>query len=234
MSDNSTLAGWTARPAPQPGRIDGGFISAEPALFPRDADALFAGIGGPGNVALWDYIPIGPFADAGALGATLTAAASDLNWQTLVFRAPGSDAVTGMASYMRIRPEHGSAEVGCVVFSPLMQRSPAATEAMYLMARHVFDDLGYRRYEWKCDNANERSKRAAGRLGFRFEGVFRQDMVMKGRNRDTAWFSMTDSDWPAVKLAMETWLAPENFAPDGAQRRRLEACRAPAPAGAPS
>ena len=127
----------------------------------------------------------------------------------------------GMASYMRIRPEHGSAEVGFVCFSKAMQRTPAATEAMYLMARHLFDDLGYRRYEWKCDNANEKSRRAAERLGFAFEGVFRQDMVMKGRNRDTAWYSMLDTEWPAAKAAFEAWLAPENFDGEGRQRNKL-------------
>ncbi len=126
-----------------------------------------------------------------------------------------------MASYMRIRQEHGSAEVGFVLFGARLQRTAAATEAMYLMARHLFEDLGYRRYEWKCDDDNAASKRAADRLGFTFEGVFRNDMVVKGRSRDTAWFSMTDAEWPRLGGRLDAWLASENFDPDGRQKRRL-------------
>ncbi|VAW07153.1 Acetyltransferase, GNAT family, partial [hydrothermal vent metagenome] len=140
-------------------------------------------------------------------------------------RAVDTGAVLGMASYMRIRPEAGSVEIGCIVFSGALQKTPAATEAMYLMARHIFDDLGYRRYEWKCNDENAASKSAAERLGFQFEGVFRQDMVVKGENRDTAWFSVLDSEWPEVKAGLNAWLAPENFDADGRQRRSLRQCR---------
>jgi RimJ/RimL family protein N-acetyltransferase len=129
----------------------------------------------------------------------------------------------GWASYMRIKPAHGVIEVGNVLFSPALQRTRAATEAMYLMARHVFEDLGYRRYEWKCNAKNEPSCRAALRLGFTFEGIFRQHMVVKGCNRDTAWFSMLDCEWPARKRAFEAWLEPENFDDAGKQRRALSA-----------
>jgi RimJ/RimL family protein N-acetyltransferase len=127
----------------------------------------------------------------------------------------------GWASYMRIKPAHGVIEVGNVLFSPALQRTRASTEAMYLMARHVFEDLGYRRYEWKCNAKNEPSRRAALRLGFTFEGIFRQHMVTKDRNRDTAWFSMLDHEWPARKRAFEAWLDPANFDDQGKQRKSL-------------
>jgi RimJ/RimL family protein N-acetyltransferase len=127
----------------------------------------------------------------------------------------------GQASYLRIEPAHRVIEVGNIIFSPLLQRRPGATEAMYLMARHVFQDLGYRRYEWKCNALNAPSRQAALRLGFQFEGIFRQHMIIKGRNRDTAWFSMLDSEWPKRKANFERWLAPENFGPDGQQRTSL-------------
>jgi RimJ/RimL family protein N-acetyltransferase len=127
----------------------------------------------------------------------------------------------GYASYMRIEPAHRCIEVGSILFTPMLQRTPGATEAMYLMARHVFDDLGYRRYEWKCNALNDPSRRAALRLGFTFEGIFRQHMIIKGRNRDTAWYSMLDSEWPIRKRNFEQWLAPSNFDPQGRQKQSL-------------
>ena len=127
----------------------------------------------------------------------------------------------GVCALMRIDAANRVIEVGHILFTPLLQRTPAATEAMYLAARYVFDDLGYRRYEWKCNNCNEPSKRAASRYGFTYEGLFRQHLIMKGRNRDTAWFSMLDSEWPARKAAFEAWLAPENFDAEGKQVRPL-------------
>lgn len=128
----------------------------------------------------------------------------------------------GWAAYMRITPAHGVIEIGNVLFSPGLQRTRAATEAVYLMARHVFEDLGYRRFEWKCNAENAQSRRAALRFGFTFEGIFRQHMVVKGQNRDTAWFAMLDKEWPARREAFETWLAPENFDAAGRQRRSLK------------
>ena len=128
---------------------------------------------------------------------------------------------------MRIKPAHGVVEVGNMLFSPALQRTRAATEAMYLMARHVFEDLGYRRYEWKCNALNEPSRRAALRLGFTFEGIFRQHMVVKDRNRDTAWFSMLDHEWPARKRAFEAWLDPDNF--DGAGKSTAQSCGTSSP-----
>jgi RimJ/RimL family protein N-acetyltransferase len=130
-----------------------------------------------------------------------------------------------MASFLRMAPEHGVIEIGHIWFAPALQRTRQATEAIYLMARHVFDDLGYRRLEWKCDALNEPSRRAAQRFGFTFEGVFRQHMVVKGRNRDSAWFSILDGEWPAIREAFEAWLGPENFDADGRQRQTLAAVR---------
>jgi RimJ/RimL family protein N-acetyltransferase len=134
---------------------------------------------------------------------------------------PWGGRAEGYASYMRIDPAHGVIEVGNIMLSPSLQRTTAATEAMYLMARHVFEDLGYRRYEWKCNAKNEPSRRAALRLGFTYEGIFRQHMVIKDENRDTAWFSMLDSEWPARKMAFEAWLEPANFDASGRQKQGL-------------
>jgi hypothetical protein len=127
---------------------------------------------------------------------------------------------------MRMEPAHGCIEIGHIWLGAPLQRTAAATEAIFLLARHAFDDLGYRRLEWKCDAANARSRRAAERFGFTFEGVFRKHMIVKGRNRDTAWYAIVDDDWPAVRAAFEAWLAPGNFDADGRQRETLESLRA--------
>ena len=219
------LSNWQMRPPPDLKPVTGRYVSIEPATFPAAAEALFPVICGAGNDDLWTYIPIGPFESAEQFGSVMKFVGGQQGWQTHLIRDVATGAPLGMASYMRIRPEAGSAEVGCIVYSRKLQRTPAATEAMYLMARHVFDDLGYRRYEWKCNDANAASKRAAVRFGFSLEGVFRQDLVMKGKNRDTTWFSMLDSEWPKAKAAFEAWLAPENFDGAGAQRRGLKEIR---------
>jgi len=190
-----------------------------------DIPGLFDALCGPEDDDLWQFIPAGPFGDVDQLSQFLTLAQEKLGWRTTVFLDPDNARILGMASYMRLRPEHGSAEVGCVVFSKELQRTPAATEAMYLMACHLFDDLGYRRYEWKCNNRNDASKAAAIRFGFTYEGVFRNDMVVKGENRDTAWFSMTDDDWPDIKQAFLSWLDPDNFDSDGQQVQSLASLR---------
>ena len=146
-------------------------------------------------------------------------------FHAVVDRANGR--ATGVASYLRIEERAGVIEVGHINYAPPLQRTPASTEAMYLMMRRVFDELGYRRYEWKCDALNAPSRAAARRLGFRFEGIFRQATVYKGRNRDTAWFSVLDSEWPALKAAFERWLSPENFDEDGRQRQSLASLTVP-------
>lgn len=222
---NETLKNWTGCAEPNLKYVQGRRVTIEPADFSRDAEGLFEAVGGAANADLWRYIPIGPFDDVETMVAVLTSVMEQDNWRTHVIRDL-SGAVLGMASYMRLRPEAGSIEIGCIVFSKQLQRTQAATEAMYLMASYIFDDLGYRRYEWKCNDANDASKRAALRFGFIPEGVFRQDMVMKGENRDTAWFSMLDTEWPSVKAAFEAWLEPDNFDGEGAQHRSLADIRA--------
>ena len=149
------------------------------------------------------------------------AKADDPLFHAIVDLATGK--AVGVATFMRIDPAHGVIEVGNINYSPLLQRQPGATEAMFLMMQRVFDELGYRRYEWKCDSLNAPSRAAALRLGFTYEGLFRQAVVYKGRNRDTAWFSITDGEWPALKRAHEQWLAPDNFGADGRQKQSLGA-----------
>jgi RimJ/RimL family protein N-acetyltransferase len=216
---------WKGCDAPALPPTVGTFVRIDPLDHDRDGAELFAAIGGSGNDELWRYIPFGPPESSESLMAILALMAESQGWQTLVFRGRDTGETLGMASYMRIRPEAGSAEVGCVVFSKALQRTAAASEAMFFIARHLFDDLGYRRFEWKCDDENAASKKAARRFGFSAEGVFRQDMVVKGKNRDTAWFSMLDREWPRIRSAFEQWLAPGNFDPAGQQRRSLSETR---------
>ena len=198
-------------------------------LVPLDAAVhtapLFPAIHGPANQHVWQYLFDGPFEDAADFRENLArkAAAIDAVFFAIVDKA--RNAAAGYASYMRIDPAHGVIEVGNVLFTPPLQGTTAATEAMYLMARHAFEDLGYRRYEWKCNARNAPSRTAALRLGFSFEGIFRQHMIVKGENRDTAWFSMLDSEWPARKAAFERWLDPANFDADGRQRATLASFR---------
>jgi RimJ/RimL family protein N-acetyltransferase len=192
------------------------------SLVPEvDADPLWESAGGAGKAHLWAYLFDGPFADRTAFDANLAskAASQDPLYLAIVDRQAGRAA--GHAAYMRIEPVHRTIEVGSILYGEALQRTAGATEAMYLMARHVFEDLGYRRYEWKCDALNAPSRRAALRLGFRFEGIFRQHLIVKGRSRDTAWYSMLDAEWPRRKAAFERWLDPANFDAAGRQRFSL-------------
>ena len=170
---------------------------------------------------LWTYMPTGPFgSEADYRDWVQTAHSSkDPLFFTVIDKSSGR--AVGVASFLRIQPQNGVAEVGYITFSPALQRTPMATEAMYLMMKRVFDELGYRRYEWKCDALNAPSRRAAQRLGFSYDGLFKQALVYKGRNRDTAWFSILDKDWPRLKVCFETLLAPGNFDKNGQQRMRL-------------
>lgn len=222
MSDLST---WTRRPTPGLAPLAGRLVRLEPLDAGAHGEGLFAAVGGAANAGIWDWMPVGPFAAREDLLGFLAAQREQEGWRTMVICGGGSGEILGMCAFMRIREAHGSAEIGCVAFGPKLKRTPQATEALWLMAAHVFD-LGYRRYEWKCNNDNLASKRAAERFGFLFEGVFRNDMVTKGRSRDTAWYAITDVDWPGIASALEGWLAPSNFAAeDGAQRRTLESFR---------
>jgi RimJ/RimL family protein N-acetyltransferase len=175
-----------------------------------------------GHDEVWQWLFDGPYASLADLSRDIAEkeSAQDRLFFAIISSEVGSAA--GYASLMRMEPAHGVIEVGNILLSPALQRTTAATEAMYLMARHVFDDLGYRRYEWKCNAENEPSRRAALRLGFTFEGIFRQHMVAKDRNRDTAWFSMLDHEWPARRAAFEAWLDAANFDENGRQRQTLK------------
>ncbi len=215
------LANWTARGAAGEIKLVGAYCRLVPFVSDLHGAGLFAAVGGPSNDALWTYIPMGPYGSADELNAMLAHVRTERSWRTMVIMDASSDEIVGMASYMRRRPEHGSAEVGCVVFGPDLQRTRAATEALYLMARHVFEDLGYRRFEWKCNAANVASMRSALRFGFAFEGIFRNDMVVKGANRDTAWYSMVDSDWSRIDAGFQAWLNADNFDSAGKQLSKL-------------
>jgi RimJ/RimL family protein N-acetyltransferase len=177
---------------------------------------------------MWTYLSVGPFADLAAYRTWVEGAArsEDPLFHAIVDAA--TDRAIGIAAFLRIDPPNGVIEVGHLQFSPRLQKTPAATEAMYLMMRRAFEELGYRRYEWKCDSLNAPSRAAAERLGFRYEGLFRQAVVYKGRNRDTTWFSIIDSEWPTVSGALERWLDPANFNSAGRQRTRLAELRSPA------
>ena len=223
--------------------LRGRFVTLEPLDANRHSAAIWNAVRGHDEV--WTWLADGPYANESALGAALAEKQASQNAVFLAIlpapdgqgpnspdvpspSAPSPDVpsphpAAGYASYMRIEPAHGVVEVGNILLSPGLQRTTAATEAMYLMARHVFDDLGYRRYEWKCNADNQPSRRAALRLGFSFEGIFRQHMVIKDRNRDTAWFAMLDREWPARKQAFENWLDPANFVAERTQRYRLAA-----------
>ena len=219
------LSTWTPRLRPGTKTLTGSFVRLEPLDWSTHEAGLFAAVGGEDNAALWDYVSLGPFVQADAFQVAFDQQRLKSEWQTLVIIDATTGGVGGMFSFMRLREAQGSVEIGCVVFGPTLQRTRQATEALYLMAHHVFDDLGYRRYEWKCDDQNAASARAARRFGFMYEGTFRNDMVNKGRNRDTAWFSITDGEWPRVKAALEAWLAPQNFDAEGTQFKTLEECR---------
>lgn len=178
---------------------------------------------------IWTYLAYGPFESIHEFTAWLEAraASTDPLFYAVVDREARE--ARGMASYMRIAPGDGTIEIGHIWFAPALQRTRRATETIFLLARHAFDELGYRRLEWKCDALNAPSRRAADRFGFTYEGIFRQHMVVKDRNRDTAWFSIIGSEWPLRRAAFEQWLAPSNFDPEGKQRRTLAEIRAGLP-----
>jgi RimJ/RimL family protein N-acetyltransferase len=216
------LPDWVPPPRPEREVMAGQYCRLEP-LEERHATGLHTANALDPQGAAWTYLPYGPFATEGDYRTWLLSAAPgpDPSFYAIVDQ---SDRPAGVASYMRIAPESGSIEVGHLNFSPLLQRTRAATEAMYLMMARAFA-LGYRRYEWKCDALNAPSRAAALRLGFTCEGVFRQATVYKGRNRDTAWYSVIDREWPARRAAFEAWLDPANFDAAGRQLRTLSSLR---------
>ena len=230
MSDSDLVIGfavdgWGPPPLPTRGPTEGGYCQLT-LLDPRTHAAdLFDAFAEDTDNTDWVYLPYGPFDSPSALKAWLEEIArkSDPLFYTVMDR---QGKAVGVASYLRITPASGSIEVGHIHFSPRLQKTPAGTEAMYLMMKQAFD-LGYRRYEWKCDALNQRSCRAALRLGFSFEGIFRQATVYKGRNRDTAWYATIDQEWPQLKAAFEAWLDPANFDDAGVQKKSLSEMTAP-------
>jgi RimJ/RimL family protein N-acetyltransferase len=215
------LAHWNGVPRPDRVALDGRYTRLEPLDPARHGQDLFASAQEPGAEDRFRYLFDEPPADSAAFAPWLDKAAGSADPLFLAVIDKASGRAEGRQALMRIDPVHGVIEIGHILWGPRIARTRVATEALYLAARHAFETLGYRRFEWKCDNHNEPSKRAARRFGFSFEGVFRQHMVTKGRNRDTAWFAMIDGEWPRLKAGYEAWLQPENFGEAGQQRNRL-------------
>ncbi|KAK4936849.1 hypothetical protein LTR10_022371 [Elasticomyces elasticus] len=215
-------------PRPVPGTLTGMTVTLKP-LAPEHAADLYAAVEGEDKRHIYTYLGDEPYTSLEGFREAVTTKSQSQDPLFFAIINNQTQKPVGWAALMRIDTKNRVVEVGNILYSPSLQRTKAATEAMYLMAKHVFDDLGYRRYEWKCDNFNVPSKRAALRLGFTFEGVFRQHMVYKGRSRDTAWFSMIDSDWSVIKNGFEKWLDHGNFDSDGKQRLRLEHLRGELP-----
>lgn len=224
MADD--LSDWQPRPRPARKVLEGRSVRLEPLDAGRHGDELFEASSPPDAGSCFSWLAELPPQDRAAFQPWLekAEASPDPLYFAVIDKASGK--VAGRQTLMRIDAANGVAEIGNIYWGPLVSRRPAATEAQFLFASYIFDDLGYRRYEWKCNNANEPSKRAAERFGFRFEGIFRQHMVVKGANRDTAWYAILDKEWPALKSAYISWLEPSNFDADGHQIRRLEEFRA--------
>jgi RimJ/RimL family protein N-acetyltransferase len=222
------IPGWARRPLPTEGVLSGDYCRLERLRPDRHAEQLLEADLTDVTGASWTYLPYGPFADLETYRRWVeeVSASDDPLFYAVVDTDPiagpvSSGRAVGVLSLLRIQPDVGSIEVGHVHFSPLLQRRRGATEAHYLLMRHAFDVLGYRRYEWKCDALNAPSRAAAARLGFRYEGTFRQATVVKGRNRDTAWYAILDRDWPLLRGEFQSWLARENFDDGGQQKEPL-------------
>ncbi len=200
-------------------KLSGERVWLEPFEVQAHSQGLFDALCGDAASDIWTHIPIACPQSVEELANVFTA--KQIEWRTLVIVDRMTKKISGMFSFMRIRPEMGSAEIGCVLYSKKLQRTREATEAFYLATQHLFDECKYRRYEWKCNNSNGASKRAALRYGFSYEGTFRQDMIVRGRNRDTAWYSILDSEWPTISAAMKNWLSEKNFDEKGRQTKSL-------------
>lgn len=215
------LSGWTSRPLPERRSLEGHYCRLEPLDAARHGDQLFAASMAPGAEERHLYLFEGPM-DRAPFQAWLEGRAASQDPLFFAVIDKGTGRVEGRQTLMRIDPAHGVIEIGSILWGPAMARSRIATEALFLFAAYAFDGLGYRRFEWKCNDANEPSKRAALRFGFSFEGLFRQHMVVKGLNRDTAWYSMIDREWPSLREGYQAWLHPDNFDSNGQQKARLE------------
>lgn len=216
---------WTGATTPPRSNMDGKYCRLEPIDIDRHATDLFEAFSADETGGIWTYLFTDPFKTESDLREWMANAClgDDPLFHAVIDKRTGK--AVGFATFMRIDPVMGVIEVGNINFAPALQRTPAATEAMFLMMQRVFNELGYRRYEWKCDNLNAPSHKAAKRLGFKYEGLFRQALVYKGRNRDTAWFSIIDSEWPALEKAFNAWLGDDNFDDSGNQVKKLEEYR---------
>ena len=216
---------WQECAFPPRSTMTGKWCRVERLVPEKHAEELFAAYVKQRNDQDWTYLQCGPFDrfDDYQRWLTKTYTDDDSLFHTII--ESKTNKAVGVASFLRIQPGIGVIEVGHIHFSPLMQKTSVATEAMFLMMRRVFDELGYRRYEWKCDALNARSRKAAERFGFSFEGLFRQATLYKNRNRDTAWFGMTDREWPMIKKTFEIWLSPDNFDTQGRQKKNLQQIR---------
>jgi RimJ/RimL family protein N-acetyltransferase len=213
---------WTSARRPERVALRGAHVLLRPVEPAVDAQPLYAISHPPtGDPAIWTYLPDGPYAGPEHLRQALEWAQSTEEPVYFTLLDLPRERQLGLASYLRIVPEHGTIEIGHIWFGAQLQRTTAATEAIYLLAHHAFDDLGYRRLEWKCNALNAASRRAAERFGFTFEGVFGQHQVVKGRNRDTAWYAILDGDWPPIRAGFQAWLEPANFDEHGRQARTL-------------
>jgi RimJ/RimL family protein N-acetyltransferase len=213
---------WTPAQSPAHVLLQGSHVLVRPVAPDGDAEPLFEASHPPqGDRAIWTYLPDGPYENPEHLRSMLVWAATSDDPLYFALAPLPSERPLGIASYLRITPEFGVIEIGHIWFGSQLQRTTAATEAIYLLARHAFDDLGYRRLEWKCNALNATSRRAAERFGFTFEGTFRKHQIVKGRNRDTAWYAITDEDWPAIRSGYEMWFAPGNFDDEAHQKRSL-------------
>jgi RimJ/RimL family protein N-acetyltransferase len=219
IEPNTSTLVWKPALPPIAVRLRGRYVTLEPLGALRHSEDLWQAANGHDD--LWTWLFDGPYSTETELRRAIEAKQAATAAVFMAIVPEPSQRAAGWASFMRADPAHGVIEVGNILLTPALQRTTAATEAMYLMAAHVFESLGYRRYEWKCNAENLPSRRAAERFGFTFEGIFRQHMVVKGRNRDTAWFSMLDSEWATKKRAFEAWLDPANFDTNGRQRRSL-------------
>jgi RimJ/RimL family protein N-acetyltransferase len=211
------VVGWTSRPLPPRTAMSGRFARIEPLDVDRHARDLYAAYSTAADGRDWTYMFSGPYPtlEDFLTWANVAAASTDPMHHAIIDLATGR--AVGTAAYLRIDVAHGVIEIGNIAYSPSLQRSPLATEAMFMMMQRVFDELGYRRYEWKCDHHNARSRAAAARYGYTYEGIFRQAVMYKGRSRDTAWFAIIDREWPALRAAYQQWLDPANFAAGGTQ-----------------
>jgi len=221
-----SVENWIPRSLPPRTPLVGRTCRIEPVAAERHSDDLFAAHYAAQDDRDWTYLPSERPRTKADFAAYLTSMAASSDPMHYAVIDLGRGKAVGTAAHMRIDPANGTIEVGFIRWSPLMQRRVVGTEAIYLLMRCAFDELGYRRYEWKCDSLNERSRRAAIRCGFKFEGIFRNAAVVKDRSRDTAWFSITDEEWPTVRAAFERWLVPSNFDDEGRQRNTLAASRA--------